>query len=60
MSAAIFFAFFFPLCAAVAVALFWSMMAASPEAERNRRRARAQALARYTTTGTFDGEILLR
>ena len=60
MSAAIFVALFFSLWIAVAGALFLCMMAASPEAERNRRRARAQALARYTTTGTFDGEILLR
>jgi hypothetical protein len=45
MSAAIFVAVFFPVC--VAVALFLSMMAASPEAERTRRRARARDLARY-------------
>jgi hypothetical protein len=46
MSAAIFVAVFFPVCVGVAVALFLSMMAASPEAERNRR-ARARDLARY-------------
>jgi hypothetical protein len=47
MSVAIFVAVFFPVCVGGAVALFLSMMAASPEAERNQRRARARDLARY-------------
>ena len=47
MSAAIFVALFFSLWIAVAGALFLCMMAASPEAERKRRRARARDLARY-------------
>ena len=36
-----------PVCVGVAVALFFSMMAASPEAERQRRRTQARDLARY-------------
>ena len=47
MAGAIFVALFFPLFVAVATALFLCLMAASPEAERNRRRARAWDLARY-------------
>ena len=47
MSAASFVAIFGPVCVGVAVALFLSMMAASPEAERNRRRALRRDLARY-------------
>ena len=46
MSAVSFVAIFGPVCVGVAVALFLSMMAAGPEAERNRR-ARARDLARY-------------
>ena len=46
MSAAIFVALFFSLWIAVAGALFLCMMAASPEAERKRRRAQRD-LARY-------------
>jgi len=47
MSAARFVAIFGPVCFGVVVALVLSMMAASPEAERNQRRARARDLARY-------------
>ena len=47
MSAASFVAIFGPVCLGVAVALFLSMMAASPEAERKQRLARARDLARY-------------
>ena len=47
MSTARFLAIFGPACIGVGVALFFSMMAASPEAERNQRRARARDLARY-------------
>ena len=47
MSAASYVAIFGPVWVGVAVALFFCMMAASPEAERNRRRARARDLARY-------------
>ena len=47
MSAATVAAIFVPVCVGVAVALFLSMMAASPEAERTRRGARARDLARY-------------
>jgi len=47
MSAASFLAVFFALFFAVSVALFLCMMAASPEAERKRRLARARELARY-------------
>jgi hypothetical protein len=47
MSAASFVAIFMPVCVGVAVALFFSMMAASAEAERQQRRARARDLARY-------------
>ena len=46
MSAGIFVAVFFPFCMCIAAGLFWTMMAAGPEAERNRRR-RARELARY-------------
>ena len=47
MSAASFVAVFGPVCVGVAVALLFSMMAASPEAERKQLRARARDLARY-------------
>jgi hypothetical protein len=46
MSAASFVVVFFPVYVGVAVGLYLCMMAASQEAERNRR-ARARDLARY-------------
>ena len=47
MSAASFLAIFVPVCVGVAVALFFSMMAARPEAERQQRHARTRELRRY-------------
>ena len=46
MSAGIFVAVFFPMFLCLAAGLFWIIMAAGPEAERNKRR-RARDLARY-------------
>jgi len=47
MSAASYVAVFSAVWVGVAAALFLCIMAASPEAERNRRRARARDIARY-------------
>ena len=47
MSAASYVAIFGPVWVGVAVALFFCMMAASPEAARTQRRAPARDLARY-------------
>lgn len=46
MSAAIFVAVFVPMCICLAAGLLLIMMAAGPEAERNKRRL-ARDLARY-------------
>ena len=46
MSAGIFVAVVFPLCMCFAAGMFWTVMAAGAEADRNKRR-RARDLARY-------------